>query len=107
MVQHLQKANATIDVETSNNLYEPKSICKRTAGLLYQVCMQLGFFRLLPIEVVVVVAFSSREENVRRFIPRLRGFVVVVVVVVVLMEISLRTLNPLFISGTVHSGSAS
>ena len=106
MVQHLQKANATIDVETSNNLYEPKSICTRTAGLLYQVCMQLGFFRLLPIEVVVVVAFSSREENVRRFIPRLRGFVVVVVVVV-LMEISLRTLNPLFISGTVHSGSAS
>ena len=45
-------------------------------------------------------------KNVRLFIPPLRFFVVVVVAVVVEVEISSRTLIPLFMPEQVHSGSA-
>ena len=52
--------------------------------------------------LLVVVAFSRLRgfgENVRLFIPRLRFFFFNV-------EISLRTLIPIFRPGSVHSGSA-
>ena len=58
---------------------------------------------VVVVVVVVVVAFSSLAkilENVRPFIPRLRFFFFFKA------EISQRALIPLFMPGSVHSGSA-
>ena len=52
------------------------------------------------------LACEDFGENVRPFIPRQRFFVVVVVVCLE-VKTSSRTLIPLFMPGSVHSGSAS